>query len=254
MERQKQQIKNRATGVKRKAEVEAKATLVEVTDRAHKVCKEAKKLAGELYKDAKKRATDKQAKQEVDRVHREALKQADKVRDALLAEAMMAFHDDYDKATMDYEKTISDYDIDTSGDLSKNLEQRGFPKDWLDRSIGELEQKWGFIFAQILLKVNIESLPYLLKTEGLKNQIVSIEAEIQRFQRELDTLGNGGQSEIDVDYRHTLEQLKFRQPLKRKLNDQYLTGTPKYEVWKHNYEELTDVRKMLLNKGVKLDL
>jgi colicin import membrane protein len=69
--------------------------------------KEAKKQADIVYEEARKIAVDKQAKQAADEAHNEALKQAKKLRDAIIAEGQAVFRVSYDKADADYLKTTT---------------------------------------------------------------------------------------------------------------------------------------------------
>ena len=66
---------------KTKTQAEARRVLDNAQIRAYKTCKEVKKQADIVYKEAKKTAADKQAKNEADKAYKEALRQAKQVRD-----------------------------------------------------------------------------------------------------------------------------------------------------------------------------
>ena len=84
---------------------EAKRISDEVDNHALLAYKEAKKQADIVYEAAKKLAVDKQAKQAADEAHKEALEQAKKLRDAIIAEGMAVFRVSYDKADADLIET-----------------------------------------------------------------------------------------------------------------------------------------------------
>ena len=90
-----------------KAQAEAKRICDDAWNRAGEVYKEAKKQADIVHKEAKKIAVDKQAKKVADEAHKEALEQAKKVRDAIMAEAMVVFRSSYDQATIDYDEAVA---------------------------------------------------------------------------------------------------------------------------------------------------
>ncbi|MFC2068415.1 hypothetical protein ACFLTP_05360 [Chloroflexota bacterium] len=90
-----------------KARVEARKLLDEAWERSQKAYKEVKNQADIVYKKAKKLAVDKQAKQELDRTHKETLEQAKKVRDAIMVEAQAVFTGTWDQGDKDYDEAIA---------------------------------------------------------------------------------------------------------------------------------------------------
>ena len=79
-----------------KARLEIRRIFEETSDRARKAYEEVRKQADIVHNEAKKIATDKVAKKAADEAHKEALNQAKKARDAILAEALavhMASHE-----------------------------------------------------------------------------------------------------------------------------------------------------------------
>jgi hypothetical protein len=87
--------------------VEAGKLLDETLVRAYKAYKEVKKQADIVYKQAKRLAVDKQAKEEADRAYKETVKQAEKVRDAILREAQAVHTAAYVQSDKDYEEAIN---------------------------------------------------------------------------------------------------------------------------------------------------
>jgi hypothetical protein len=92
-----------------RVEIKAKAKKVldEAWDRAQKVYEVAKKQADIVYKEAKKLAVDKQAKEEVDKTYQEAIKQAEKVRDAITRELQGVFIAAWDQSEKEYTEAIT---------------------------------------------------------------------------------------------------------------------------------------------------
>ncbi len=86
---------------------EAKRIADEAWKHSDEAYKEAKKQADIVYEAAKKIAVDKQAKQAADEAHKDALEQAKKLRDAIIAEGMAVFRVSYDKADADYVETTT---------------------------------------------------------------------------------------------------------------------------------------------------
>jgi len=70
---------------------EARKVLDDAWDGATKAYKVAKEQADTIYKEAKKLATDKETKKRADEAHKEAIKAAEKVRDAITDEAQAVF-------------------------------------------------------------------------------------------------------------------------------------------------------------------
>ena len=96
----------RALDTQSKSRIESKRVVDETWKHADEAYKEAKKQADIVYNEAKKIAVDKQAKKLVGEAHKEALKQAKKLHDAIIAEAMVVFRSSYDQATTDYDETM----------------------------------------------------------------------------------------------------------------------------------------------------
>ena len=90
-----------------KSRAEAKKVSDEAWERAYKAYKEAKKQADIVHKEASKIAVDKQAKKVLDETHKNAIEQAKKLREAIIAEAMVVFRTSYDQATADYLETTT---------------------------------------------------------------------------------------------------------------------------------------------------
>jgi hypothetical protein len=86
---------------------EAKRLSDEAYKHSDKAYNEAKKQADIVYEAAKKIAVDKQAKQAADEAHKDALVQAKKLRDAIIAEGQAVFRVSYDKADADYLETTT---------------------------------------------------------------------------------------------------------------------------------------------------
>ena len=82
-----------------------RATGLVLGGRVKQAYKEAKKQADEVYKEIKKIAVNKQSKEEAAKAHKEAIGQAKKLRDSIMAEAMAVFRTSYDKADADYLET-----------------------------------------------------------------------------------------------------------------------------------------------------
>ena len=87
-----------ARDTQRKDQNEAKKILDDGYKRAGEAYNEAKKQAEIVYKEARKIAADKQTQKEVEKVYKEALEQAKKLRDTIIAEAMVVFRSSYDQA------------------------------------------------------------------------------------------------------------------------------------------------------------
>ena len=92
----------RALAAQTLAHNEARRIADDAANHAYQAYKEAKKQVDIVYETAKKIAVDKQAKKVADEAHKEALEQAKKLRDAILAETMAVFRVSYDKADADY--------------------------------------------------------------------------------------------------------------------------------------------------------
>jgi hypothetical protein len=70
---------------------EARKLLDDAWDGATKAYKAAKEQADIIYKEAKKMAVDKETKKRADEAHKEAIKAAEKIRDAITDEAQAVF-------------------------------------------------------------------------------------------------------------------------------------------------------------------
>lgn len=86
--------------------IAARKILDEAWEGASKVYKEAKEQADIVYKAAKELAVDKEAKKRVDEAHKEALKAAATVRDAITGEAQAAFSRFWTKRDLDAQIAI----------------------------------------------------------------------------------------------------------------------------------------------------
>jgi hypothetical protein len=75
--------------------------------RAGKVYQEARKQADIVYEEAKKAAADKATRQLADQAHKEALKQAEKLRDAIINEGMALFTATWKKVEKDAEEAVA---------------------------------------------------------------------------------------------------------------------------------------------------
>jgi hypothetical protein len=104
MER-KSDSETKALDTQSKGQAEAKKVCDEAWKRAYQAYKEAKEQADIVYKQASKIAINKEAKKAADEAHKVATEQAKKVRDAIVAEAMVVFRCSYDQATADYLET-----------------------------------------------------------------------------------------------------------------------------------------------------
>ena len=104
MER-KSETETQALDVQTKGKAEARKVLDEAWARAYQAYKETKKQADIVHKEAIKIAVDKEAKKVADEAHKNAIEQAKKLRDAIIAEAMVVFRCSYDKADADYLET-----------------------------------------------------------------------------------------------------------------------------------------------------
>ena len=89
-----------------KERAESKAIADDAWKRAYEVYEVAKKQADIVYQEAKKITMDKEAKQKLEKAHKEALEQAKKVRDAITAEATVAFTAAWDQGEKDYNEAI----------------------------------------------------------------------------------------------------------------------------------------------------
>ena len=90
-----------------KAAAYDRKVLEEAHERAGKAYQEAKKQADMVYEAAKKLAVDKTTKQEVDKAHKEAIKEAEKVRDAIINEGMVLFTATWKQSEKDAEEAIT---------------------------------------------------------------------------------------------------------------------------------------------------
>ncbi|MFC1846004.1 hypothetical protein ACFLYM_01135 [Chloroflexota bacterium] len=88
-----------------KGHTEANKVCDEAWVRAYQVYKEAKKQADIVHKEASKIAVDKEAKKAADEAHKNTIEQTKKLREAIIAEAMVVFRTSYDQATADYLET-----------------------------------------------------------------------------------------------------------------------------------------------------
>ncbi len=98
----KSEAETKALDTQSKGHAEAKRVCDEAWKRAYQAYKEAKEQADIVHKQASKIAVDKQAKKVADEAHKNAIEQAKKLRDAIVAEAMVVFRSSYDQATADY--------------------------------------------------------------------------------------------------------------------------------------------------------
>lgn len=85
---------------------EIRKVLDEAYRRADMACKETKKQADIVYEEARKLAVDKLAKEKADKAHKEAVKQSEKVRDAIRNEALAVFVANYAQSDKDYQDDI----------------------------------------------------------------------------------------------------------------------------------------------------
>jgi hypothetical protein len=106
MER-KSEAERQALDAQAKGQDEAKKVCDEAWARAYQAYKEAKKQADIVHKEVRKNAVDKQAKKVADKAHKNAIEQAKKLRDAIIAEAMAVFRISYDQASTDYIETTT---------------------------------------------------------------------------------------------------------------------------------------------------
>ena len=102
---EKSEAEEQALDVQAKGRGEAQKVSHEAWTRAYQAYKEAKKQAHIVHKKARKIAVDKQAKKEANEAYKKAIEQAKKLRDAIIAEAMVVFRCSYDKADVDYLET-----------------------------------------------------------------------------------------------------------------------------------------------------
>ena len=90
-------------------------TLLVIANRAHalgagdsgELTPEAKKQADIVYKEAKTLAVDKATKEVADKAYKEALKEAEKVRDAIKNEVWVVWHASYEKRAEDLAKAVA---------------------------------------------------------------------------------------------------------------------------------------------------
>jgi len=87
---------------------EARKLLDEAWARAKEVYKEAKEQADTVYKEAKKLAVDKEAKKAADEAHKVAVKEAQKLRDAITNEAQAVFADFWKQRDIDSQKATAE--------------------------------------------------------------------------------------------------------------------------------------------------
>jgi colicin import membrane protein len=106
MER-KSDSETKALDLQSKGQAEAKRVCDEAWKRAYQAYKEAKEQVDIVHKQASKIAITKEAKKAADEAHKIAGEQAKKVRDAIVAEAMAVFRCSYDQATADYLETTT---------------------------------------------------------------------------------------------------------------------------------------------------
>jgi hypothetical protein len=104
---EKSEAERQALDAQSKGHAEAKRITDETWARADQAYKEAKKQADIVHKEAKKIAVDKQAKKVANEAHKNAIKQAKKVREAIIVEVMAVFRSSYDQATTDYIETTT---------------------------------------------------------------------------------------------------------------------------------------------------
>ena len=81
--------------------IEARKVLDDAWDRAKKVYKEAKEQADIVYNEAKKLAVDKETKKRADEAHKEAIKAAATLRDAITNEAQSVFSNFWKQKELD---------------------------------------------------------------------------------------------------------------------------------------------------------
>jgi hypothetical protein len=101
------EAEGRALDAQTKGRAEAKKVSDETWARADQAYKEAKKQADIVHKQVRKTAVDKLAKKVADIAHKNAIAQAKKLRETIIAEAMAVFRCSYDKATTDYIETTT---------------------------------------------------------------------------------------------------------------------------------------------------
>jgi hypothetical protein len=102
---EKSEAERQALDAQSKGHTEAEKVCNEVWARADQAYKEAKEQADIVHKEVRKIAVDKQAKKVADEAHKNAIKQAKKLREAIIAEAMAVFRSSFDQATTDYIET-----------------------------------------------------------------------------------------------------------------------------------------------------
>ena len=104
---EKSEAERQAVDAQSRGQSEAKRISDETWDRADEAFKEAKKQADMVHKELKSIAVDKQAKKAANEAHKNAIKKAKEVREAIIAEAMSVFRISYDQATTDYVETTA---------------------------------------------------------------------------------------------------------------------------------------------------
>jgi hypothetical protein len=104
---EKSEAGQQALDAQRKSQAEAKRVSDETWERADQAYKEAKKQADIVHKEVIKIAVNKQAKKVAHKAHKNAIAQAKKVREAIIAESMAVFRSSYDQATTDYIETTT---------------------------------------------------------------------------------------------------------------------------------------------------
>jgi hypothetical protein len=103
----KSDAERQALDAQTKGRAEAKRVCDDTWKRADLAYKEAKKQADIVHKEASKIAVDKQARKVADEAHKNAIEQAKKLREAIIAEAMAVFRSSYDQADVDYLETTT---------------------------------------------------------------------------------------------------------------------------------------------------
>jgi hypothetical protein len=104
---EKSETERQALDAQTKGQVEARKVCDDTWARADQVYKESKKQADIVHDAARKIAVDKQAKKVADEAHKNAIEQAKKLREAIIAEAMVVFTSSYEQATTDYIATTT---------------------------------------------------------------------------------------------------------------------------------------------------
>ncbi|MFC1846083.1 hypothetical protein ACFLYM_01545 [Chloroflexota bacterium] len=103
----KSEAETQALDAQTKGHAEANKVCDEAWARARRAYDEAKKQADIVHNEASKIAFDKEAKKAGDEAHKNTIEQAKKLREAIIAEAMVVFRTSYDQATADYLETTA---------------------------------------------------------------------------------------------------------------------------------------------------